>query len=67
MRTRPRSSKAAKPLKSLKAWFGQVVAVGEEEDARAALAVAGEIPAGFEKFPRDLKRDGGLAPCRWRG
>ena len=42
---------------------GQDVAVGQEQDARAARRLAGhqQIPAAVEQLPGDLKGDEGLA------
>ncbi len=40
---------------------GEVVAVGEEQDARAAGWLAGQVPAAVEQFPGDLKGDESLA------
>ena len=40
---------------------GEDVAVGEEQDARAAHGLAGEAPFRVEQFPGDLEGDGGLA------
>ena len=40
---------------------GEDVAVGEEQDARAARRLAAQVPAAVEQLPGDLKRDEGLA------
>ena len=40
---------------------GEDVAVGEEEDARAARGLAGQVPAAVEELPGDLEGDEGLA------
>ena len=42
----------------------QNVPVGEEEDAWASRRLAAQAPAGVKEFPRDLKRDEGLACSR---
>ena len=41
--------------------IGENVAVGEEQNARAARRLAAQVPAAVEQLPRDLKRDEGLA------
>ena len=40
---------------------GEDVAVGEEQDARAARRLAAQVPAAVEQLPCDLKGDEGLA------
>ena len=40
---------------------GEDVAVGEEQDARAARRLAAQVPAAVEQLPGDLKGDEGLA------
>ena len=40
---------------------GEDVAVGEEEDARAAVRFAAQVPAAVEELPADLEGDEGLA------
>src|SRR5205807_5616459 len=39
---------------------GEDVAVGEEQDARAAIRLPAQVPATLEKLPRNLKGDEGL-------
>ena len=40
---------------------GEDVAVGQEQDARAACRLAAQVPAAVEQLPGDLKGDEGLA------
>ena len=40
---------------------GEDVAVGEEQDARAAVRFAAQVPAAVEQLPGDLEGDEGLA------
>ena len=40
---------------------GEDVAVGEEQDARAARRLAAQVPAAVEELPGDLEGDEGLA------
>ena len=60
MRARASSGKAGEVVVGL---VGEDVAVGEEEDAGAAVGSAVPIggSSGLEEFPGDLEGDGGLA------
>jgi hypothetical protein len=47
--------------------IGEVVAIGEEQDARPAGGLAGEVPAGLEQLPDDLEGDGCFAGAGGQG
>ena len=55
-RVRPRESR-----EGVVSLIGENVAVGQEQDARAARRLAGEVPPAVEELPGDLKGDGCLA------
>src|SRR5690606_2910397 len=46
---------------------GEDIAIGEEEDARPALPIAPQVPAGMEELPSDLEGDGGFAGAGGKG
>lgn len=47
--------------------IGEGVAIGEKENARAAVGLAREIPAGLEQLPEDLEGNGGFAGAGGEG
>ena len=55
------SASSGKAEKALYAWFGEDVAVGEEQDARPARRLAAQVPAAVEQLPGDLEGDERLA------
>ena len=41
--------------------IGEVVAIGQKQDAGPVAGLAGEVPAGLKELPDDLKSDRGFA------
>ncbi len=60
----PRDRVIREGRKGVVSLIGEDVAVGEEQDARAAHRLAREVPFRLEQLPRDLEGDGGLTCTR---